>query len=209
MSQEYERKWQGGFPMQIQSLENLIQYLTKAFRELQIDFFLTGSTASSFYGAPRSTNDVDVVALLEEKHITDLFRLFPSTDFYLSDIAIHQAIRDRSQFNILHPSSGLKIDVMIPEDNEFNASRFRRKKESVPLTEGMTAIASEDDVILMKMKYYSEGGSDKHLADIAGIIAFSGNNIDLEYLNYWADRLGVNDIWRKIKNKSGLTKKDD
>lgn len=34
----------------------------------------------------------------------------------------------RSQFNIIHPSSGLKIDVIIPKKDEFDRRRFERRK---------------------------------------------------------------------------------
>ena len=190
--------------MEILELYDLIQYFSRVFKHLKIDFFLTGSVAASFYGKPRSTNDVDVVADIHEHHVAGLLEQFPAPGFYLSEQALREALAHRSQFNILHPGTGLKIDVMIPQDNAFNASRFQRRRESVPVAEGMTFLASGEDVILMKMKYYQEGGSDKHLADIEGIFAVSGQNLDLDYLEVWAERLGLQETWSRIRKTLGL-----
>lgn len=60
--------------------------------------------------------------------------------------------------------------------------------------------ASPEDVILKKMEYYREGGSDKHLRDIAGILKISGAQIDRAYIEDWASRLGVSEIWRQVSD---------
>lgn len=41
---------------------DLLKYMVKAFESLGIRYFITGSIASIFYGEPRFTNDIDVVA---------------------------------------------------------------------------------------------------------------------------------------------------
>ena len=53
--------------------------------------------------------------------------------------------------------------------------------------------ASAEDAILMKLKYFREGGSDKHLRDIRGVLLVQGEAIDREYLRKWAEVLGVLD----------------
>ncbi len=90
---------------------DLLKYMITAFEKLKIRYFITGSIASMFYGEPRFTNDIDVVADIREEHISGLLRLFPEKEFYLSDDSIRDAIKNQYQFNIIHPSSGLKIDV--------------------------------------------------------------------------------------------------
>jgi len=58
--------------------------------------------------------------------------------------------------------------------------------------------ASPEDVILKKMEYYKEGGSEKHLRDITGILKISGEKIDRPYIVSWAERMGVIEIWEAI-----------
>lgn len=45
------------------------------------------------------------------------------------------------------------------------------------------------------MEYYREGGSEKHLRDIAGIMKISSGEIDERYIGEWADRLGLREVW--------------
>jgi hypothetical protein len=58
--------------------------------------------------------------------------------------------------------------------------------------------SSPEDVILKKLEFYREGGSEKHLRDIAGVLKVQGDKIDRRYIAGWASRLGVADIWEEI-----------
>lgn len=44
---------------------DLLRHLVNVFESLGIRYFVTGSVASIFYGEPRFTNDIDVVADIE------------------------------------------------------------------------------------------------------------------------------------------------
>ena len=74
-------------------LQELLKHLINAFESLGIKYFVTGSMASIFYGEPRFTNDIDVVADIREEHIPELLKSFPEGEFYLSEDAIRDAIR--------------------------------------------------------------------------------------------------------------------
>jgi hypothetical protein len=63
--------------------------------------------------------------------------------------------------------------------------------------------ASPEDVILKKLQYDQMGGSEKHLRDIAGVFKIQGAQLDLAYLDEWADRLGVAEIWRGLRDRIG------
>jgi hypothetical protein len=51
--------------------------------------------------------------------------------------------------------------------------------------------------------YYRDGGSEKHLRDITGVLKISGDELDRGYLDEWAERLGVADVWRAVLERSG------
>ena len=61
--------------------------------------------------------------------------------------------------------------------------------------------ASPEDVILKKMVYHKEGGSDKHLRDIAGVLRIQGERLDRGYLSEWALTLQVQGICQAILDK--------
>ncbi len=182
-------------------LHELLKYLINAFEKLKIKYFITGSIASMFYGEPRFTNDIDVVADIKLEHIQGLSKLFPEGEFFIDEDTIRDAIKNHFQFNIIHPASGLKIDIVIPVLDDFNKSRFNRIKKVSPIEKTLANLASQEDVIIMKMRYYKEGESEKHLRDIAGILKISGDDTDKQYIEFWANKFDLLDIWESVLDK--------
>jgi hypothetical protein len=129
---------------------------------------------------------------------------FPEEEFYVSEEAAADAVRHRSQFNIIHPRSGLKVDVIIPTANEFNKSRFLRASRVQAGEDWTAAFSSPEDAIIKKMEYFREGGSEKHLRDITGVLKTSGEAIDIAYIDRWAAVLDLTDIWQDILQRLHL-----
>jgi len=150
------------------------------------------------YGEYRSTIDVDIVADMSLVHVPALIATFPEPDHYLSEAAMREAIRARTQFNLIHVPTGLKVDFMIPEPSPFNLSRFSRMRSVALSPECHVPVASAEDIILMKLRYFTEGGSDKHLRDIAGMLRIMREQLDRAYIEQWADKLGVLDAWQTV-----------
>jgi hypothetical protein len=182
-------------------LYELLEQVVLTFERLQIPYLITGSVASMAYGEPRLTNDIDLVAAIKPQHITALVAAFPPPSFFLSDEAVRTAITHQTQFNIIHPASGLKIGVMVRKDTPFDRSRFARARTLRPTESYPAAFASAEDVIIKKMEYYKEGGFDKHLRDITGMMKISGQEIDQAYIAEWADRLGLRPTWDMIRER--------
>ena len=180
-------------------LHELLAHVVAALERRQISYLVTGSVAAMAYGEPRLTNDIDVVADIQLSHICGLLADFPPESFYLSENAVQAAIRTQGQFSIIHPQSGLKVDVIVRRDTPFDSSRFARARRLRPEESYAAAFASAEDVIIKKMEYYREGGSEKHLRDITGMLKISRLEIDETYIVEWADRLGLRSIWDAIK----------
>lgn len=179
----------------------LLRYVVAAIERLGLQYMVTGSVATIFYGEPRLTNDIDIVLALPPGRVKAFCREFPATEFYLDEEMVEQAVRDRGQFNIIHPASGLKIDVIIPEDTPFNRIRFVRASRVQPAEDYDASFASVEDVIIKKMEYYREGGSEKHLRDITGVLKISGDRLDRAYIAEWATKLGLESIWKAILSR--------
>lgn len=181
----------------------LLQKVIEAFEKLDIPYLVTGSVAAMAYGEPRLTNDIDIVAAIEERQIPGLLTAFPEHEFYISAEMIVEAIRHRSQFNIIQPSSGLKVDVMIRQNTPFDASRFQRARRIHPAENYDANFAAPEDVIIKKMEFYKNGGSEKHLRDITGILKISGTEIDRAYIAAWAKTLALTVIWEAVLQRLG------
>ena len=179
----------------------LIRYSLGALERLAVPHMIVGSFAGYAYGEPRFTQDIDIVLDLPLFAIDLFCREFPAPEFYVSADAVRDAARDRFQFNVLHPSSGNKIDCIFPKSDEWGSTQLGRRRR-VQLFPGVEAfIASPEDVILGKLWYYADGGSEKHLRDIAGILRISGDQVDRGDVSAWAAKLGYTEIWNAILKK--------
>jgi hypothetical protein len=181
----------------------LLERVVAIFERLGIPYFVTGSIAAMAYGEPRLTNDIDIVAEVVETQIPPLVAAFPAEDYYISADMIREAIRHRSQFNIIHPTSGLKVDVILRRNTPFDQSRSQRVRRIHPAPSYEANFAAPEDVIIKKMEYYSEGGSEKHLRDITGMLLTSPGEIDRDYIGRWVVTLGLSGVWSAIQARLG------
>ena len=58
---------------------------------------------------------------------------------------------------------------------------------------------SPEYVIVRKLEYFREGGSEKHLRDIRAMLNVSGELLDRAALDDWITRRGVLTEWRKVQ----------
>ena len=182
---------------------DLLCHVVDTFEELGINYMISGSQASIYYGEPRLTQDIDIVADLTVAHVPGLQARFPPPEFSLAEDAIRDSISTRGQFNIIHPESGLKVDVIARKDTPYDLVEFSRRQRLPALEEREAYFARPEDVIIYKMIYYREGGSERHLRDIAGIMRISGSEVDPGYIEEWARRLDLGDIWDAIQRRLG------
>lgn len=101
---------------------------------------------------------------------------------------MREAVETRGQFNIIHPVSGLKIDIFVNKDNGALSAAAPRPGHDA-------WFARPEDVILSKLVYYREGQSALHLRDIVGILRVSGDDLDRPYVTEWVERLGLRALW--------------
>jgi hypothetical protein len=74
------------------------------FNALGAPWAATGSIASTFYGEVRSTNDIDIIVLLDGPATEALPRVFPETEFYCPPrdvIEIERNRERRGHFNLV------------------------------------------------------------------------------------------------------------
>jgi len=154
--------------------------------------FVTGSVASTVFGEPRFTNDIDLVVRMDERQATLFANSFAGDEWYVSLDAALDAVRRRGMFNVIHVPSGLKADVVVAGETAHDVARFARVRR-IGMPDGrLEPFASPEDVILKKLEFFRAGGSSKHLRDIASMIAVQGTEaLDWAYLDEWAMRLGV------------------
>jgi len=179
---------------------DLIALFVHPLNDFGIRYLVSGSVAAMLYGEPRVTHDVDLVVFLRSEDISRLPRIFPAAEFYLPPtevIAIEAAREHRGQFNIIHSDSGLKADIYLANRDELHGWAFRNKK-SYTLAGKMIVLAPPEYVIIRKLEFFREGGSEKHLRDIRSMLAISADQINRAELNEWIERRRLQDQWSKV-----------
>lgn len=184
------------------NLLEFVQYVIDALEREGVVYMLVGSIASTIYGEPRFTQDVDLVLQLEEAVVPSLCDAFAPPEFYVSEPALLDCARRGGQANVIHPSSGNKADLIPPPDNHWGKSQLGRRRdiEIAPGVHGF--VASPEDVVLGKLWYHSLGGSEKHLRDVAGVIK-SNADFDRAYVDSWVQRLSLEPSWQAATDRQG------
>jgi hypothetical protein len=163
-------------------------------------YVVSGSVAAMMYGEPRLTNDLDIIIFLNTKARRRLPEVFPAPEFYVPPpdvVALEVAREQRGHFNIIHPATGLKVDCYTAGRDELHAWAFRQARQSEFKGEPIR-LAPPEYVIVRKLEYFREGGSEKHLRDIRGILNVSGEQLDRAALDEWIARRGVQAEWRRV-----------
>ena len=81
-------------------------------------YMIVGSMASMAYGEALTTRDLDLEVDIKPQNVRDFEALFPPPEYYCPPLEIlTDEVLNRGQFNLLHPASGLKIDVVVKKLN--------------------------------------------------------------------------------------------
>jgi hypothetical protein len=160
---------------------------------------VTGSIASSLYGEPRLTHDIDIVVALAPDSIDVFLRAFQAPAFYLSCESILGAIGNQSMFNLLDVLGGDKVDFWILTTEPFDCSRFsRRRRQTVEATQ--IDVSTPEDTILAKLRWSElSGGSEKQFQDALRVYEVQYAALDIAYINHWAGHLNVEPLWRRLQ----------
>ena len=175
-----------------------LKLVVRIIEQADFRYMVVGSYASSYWGEPRTTYDLDVVISLSLADVLRIESLFPESDFYVSVPAAMEAIRQGRQFKVIHPDSGNKVDFMMETATDWGRQQLGRRRR-VEFDEGFHCyVGAPEDIILSKLLYYQEGQSPKHLRDIAGMLKVSPDQIDERYIVDWAGKLRVLEVWQSI-----------
>jgi hypothetical protein len=173
-------------------MRNEIEFLTDVLARLNrtsINYMLTGSMASNYWGIPRTTHDLDFVLLLTIDDV-DRFNAAFKSGMFLQEDSVRAAFAPPYQFNVLDEQSALKADFWLLRNDPFEQSVFARRLQ-VNLFETDAWIATAEDVLLHKLFWNRITPSDRQLQDAAGIVAVQADKLDRAYLLRWAAPLRV------------------
>lgn len=76
-------------------------------------------------------------------------------------------------------------------------SQWFSRRRALQIGERTLWFAIPEAVIVHKLRFYREGGSEKHLRDIRGMLTVSGDGIDRTLVEQAVVELGLADAWRE------------
>jgi hypothetical protein len=143
--------------------------------------------------------DIDLVVRIGTLHAERLVATL-GAGWYAEAQQIREAVQAGRSFNIIHMSTGWKIDLF-PAQSEFHECEMQRATLEPVTIDGETVVcpvSTSEDVLLAKLRWYKDGGqvSDRQWGDITGIVG-TNPGLDLEYTRLWAGRLRVTDLLAK------------
>ena len=157
----------------------------------------TGSIAAMTYGEYRTTNDIDVILTLAPSDAAKIGAAFPLEEFYCPplDVISEEAARgEHGHFNLLHHDTGFKADIYLAGSDELTRWALAHRQK-IPLGNSVVWLAPPEYVIIGKLEFYREGGSEKHLRDIRGMLAVT--DIDRSFLEKEIGERDLTDAWQQ------------
>jgi len=178
----------------------LFLVFTRPLDALRIPYMVKGSVASILYGEPRLTHDIDLVIELRRSHLESFCTAFPFQDFYCppSEILLDELARtSRGHFNLIHHDSGFKGDVYLLGQDPLHRWGLDHRR-TIDLDGETIEVAPPEYVMIRKLEYFQEGGSEKHLRDIEGILDMQMPYLDLSFMKQMVVERGLDGVWKRV-----------
>jgi hypothetical protein len=179
--------------------EELLKKISDILGDLKIPYAVTGGFAISVWGKPRYTADIDIIVELLEKNIKPLAKKLLEIDrnVYADEDMIRDALVHHSEFNFIHPDTGLKVDFFVMGDTSYN--KLKIKRAILQDIYGTNAyFVSPEDLILSKLLWSKESGSWKQKEDIKTVLKNPKIKLDFAYLNNWAEKQETLEILNEL-----------
>ena len=155
-----------------------------------IPYMITGSLASTYYGRPRTTQDIDLVIEADANRLSAFVAAVQKRGYYVDANDAAEALSRRSMFNIIDADSGYKLDLIVRKDREYSREEFGRRRE-ITLLGTRAFMVSPEDSILSKLEWSREGASERQFLDALAVARTQGDSLDIGYLSRWAEELGL------------------
>lgn len=170
-------------------LERVLRSAIAGLENAAIAYHVTGGLASSYYGEPRFTQDIDFVVQVELESLARLHQELEG-EFLLDLEAARRAADRRAMFQALHRELIIKVDFHVGESCPGELERSRK----VTLFPGLEVrLVSKEDALLSKLLWLKEG-SGKSRQDIVGML-LDPTPYDRLLVTKLAEQLDCLELW--------------
>ncbi len=172
---------------------DLVRQVAGILDDLDIPYAVGGSMASSLFGEPRMTVDVDIAIRLASSREAGLLER-TEAEFYVPREAARLAMRTHASFNLLDLPSALKVDLFVLGDGLLDRLQIdRRIRVTLPEPDFEIWVTSPEVQVLRKLDWYLQSDSDRQWRDVVGILRTTGS-MDTDFLREIAGEVGLEDL---------------
>lgn len=180
------------------SAGDFLARLTALLDAAGIPYMVAGSFASTFHGVARATQDLDLVVDPSGAALDSFLASLDPDTYYADPDTAREALRLRSQFNVIDMTTGWKADLIIRKARPFSVEELARR-QPIELMGTRTFVATAEDSIISKLEWAKQSDSTRQLRDVAGIVAMRGDALDLAYIERWVSALGLETEWARAR----------
>ena len=181
----------------VEELADTLRALAAALDAEGVPWAVCGSLASTAYGEPRATNDVDVVAALSVEQARRLAGALADGFYADPDVAVDAARRGGS-FNAIHQETFLKVDVFIPPPGPMGRGQLDRRRVLELMPDLSVPVLGPEDTVLQKLRWFARTGesSDRQWRDLLSVVR--AVELDRSYLDPGAADAGLGGLLRRL-----------
>lgn len=180
-------------------------HFLKPLEEAGLQYMVTGSVASMFYGEIRMTNGIDLVLFLPPGKAGLLEKLFPLDRFYCPPeevIRIECARSVDGHFNLIHHETGFKADVYLAGNSALMLWGLGNAR-AIEFQGIELKVAPPEYVVVQKLEYFRAGGSEKHVRDIRAMMKIGWDGVEEALLEEKVKELGLQSTWEEVRSATG------
>ena len=174
---------------------NPLTIFAPRFNAAAVPWMVVGSIASNAYGEARMTLDVDVVVVMPAHAANRFAAVFPEESFYCPPVDVIRAEAERGQrghFNVIDNNTIFKADVYLAAGDPLEQWAFRHRRQ-LEIDGALVWLAPPEYVIIHKLEFLREGGREKHIRDIGGMLAVT--DVDHAIVEEEIARRGLAQQW--------------
>jgi hypothetical protein len=183
----------------VTELLEVVWIVTQALDTAEVPHTVGGSLASSFAGEPRASIDADILVDMAPGQ-SDVFLAALGDAFYAEAASLARAIATRTSTNLIHRSSGIKVDLFVASSRLDRRQLARRRRVVIASApERAIYVHSAEDILLQKLYWYRLGGgvSERQWRDVLGLIVVQGSHLDRAYIEQTAADEDLTGLWQR------------
>ena len=171
---------------EIPTAPDVARTVADALEQAGVAYAVGGAIAYGYHGPPRATNDVDMTLFVKDQSLPRALDVLTAAGVDLDPAAtLRECLESgasRGWFD------RMRVDIFVPSIPFYEAAEER--VVTVRLLGRPIRVLSAEDITVFKMLFFRA----KDLTDVARLVAFQGENLDVGYVRNWlVETVGADD----------------